>query len=143
MRGTELAPEAKRDGQEHYTTLLSRYIAAALFDRAGRDIESMGIGHIGVIGNHEGMLGLPDGTSDDFLANIIRILGQAKLFEGSDKWRTSLSIPRQVKIYIEKIATQSGCNRAVLEDRTESRLKTRALLVCRSQGWKAQLGGRP
>lgn len=104
----DVAPEIKGQGMEHYTAQCAGKIAGSLFDRAGRDIESMGLGYIGIAGNHSAALGLPRDQADGMLANVVRILGHSKLFVGSGKHRTATSPPAAARTYIEKVADAAG-----------------------------------
>jgi len=117
-----LEPEVRKQGQDHYTSTLSVLVADSLFDRAGRDIESMGTAYLSVPGEHGPHLGLPPSEAAEYLANIVRILGQAKLYEGSRAWRDSSSAPPHVRSYIAKVAREAGLDDRMLAERTHSRL---------------------
>lgn len=103
----DLEPTYRAEGLRFYTELLADRIAATLFDRAGRDMESMGIAYLAVPGFHGAALGLDDQVADDIVANIIRVLGQAKLFAGSAT-RTGTKAPAKAMAYIAKVAEELG-----------------------------------
>jgi DEAD/DEAH box helicase domain-containing protein len=98
------------DGRAFYTRHLSVHLANAIFDRAGRDMESMGTACIAVSGDHGPALGLPRDQASGTLSNVVRVLGEAKLYVGSDKSRSATTAPRQVKAYLEKAAPLLGKN---------------------------------
>lgn len=123
----ELAAATKIQGMEIYTAACASKIAVSLFDRAGRDLESMGIGYIGVAGDHSVALGLAFAEADGLLANVVRTLGYAKLFIGSGKKRDSTKAPPVTRIYIEKFAAKVNRNPVELEQAIYDRL--RELLV--------------
>lgn len=118
----QLAAEIRNGGVEYYTELCSRKIAESLFDRAGRDIESMGLGYVGVAGDHSAALSMSMEQSDALLANVVRILGHAKLFTGSGKYRDATDAPAATRIYIEKCSPFLKMDSTVLVERVRDRL---------------------
>jgi len=119
-----LPADARQAGESFYSSQLGAHVANSLFDHAGRDIESMGVGYIAVAGTHGSAIGMSDSDADGYLANIVRILGQAKLFEGSSKGKTTATVPPRVRTYIKKIGDQIGASYADLEDRTKTRMES-------------------
>ncbi len=117
----DLDPETLQQGQANYLRHLSSHIADALFDRAGRDLESVGIAFIAVKGQHGSALGLPDDVAEGVLSNVVRILGQRKLYEGGSTRNTS-SAPRAVQTYLEKVAQKLGQDPASIEEKIRERL---------------------
>jgi len=124
----QLATEIRNGGVEYYTELCSRKIAESLFDRAGRDIESMGLGYVGVAGDHSAALSMSMEQSDALLANVVRILGHAKLFTGSGKYRDATDAPAATRIYIEKCSPFLKMDSTVLVERVRDRLIELAII---------------
>lgn len=91
------------DERRNKMAQLSSFVAKSLFDRAGRDIESMGLATIELSGQHGSALGMSDPDARGVLANVIRTLGHTKHFVGL-KTRTATNPPNAVKAYIEKTA---------------------------------------
>lgn len=91
------------DGRRRFMESFSVHVASSLFDRAGRDMESMGVATIEVDGKHGAKLGLDDKVASGLLANILRILGQAGYFAG-ERSSNVTSIPQIVMAYLEKAA---------------------------------------
>jgi DEAD/DEAH box helicase domain-containing protein len=118
----ELGPEIRKQGLEFYTEKCASNIAASLFDRAGRDIESMALGYIGIAGGHGAAMQLPNEVADGLLANVVRALGHAKLFAGSGKHRTLTNPPGDARAYIEKVAANLRVQPHELEERVRDRL---------------------
>ncbi|WP_330848769.1 DEAD/DEAH box helicase [Aurantiacibacter sp. MUD11] len=118
----ELSSEHKQQGLDHFTSKCAAKIALSLFDRAGRDIESMGSGYIGVMGDHSQALGLPREQADGLLANVVRLVGHAKLFSGSGKYRGVDTCPPDARIYIEKVAAATGKAPEDLTEKVRERL---------------------
>lgn len=87
---------------------LSTHIAGALFDRGGRDLESMGLAYIAFSGDISARIGMPTEISRGLVSNIVRILGQKKFYEGSGKSAFGTSAPAAVKRYLEKIAKKTS-----------------------------------
>lgn len=132
-------PEAqiKQAGHTHYTSKCAARIALSLFDRAGRDIESMGIGYIGVRGDHSMMSGLTGQQADALLANVLRILGHAKLFDGSEKFRNQDTCPPVVRSYIEKVAVRLSLDATALQETIRERLRALAVI---NENWVLNTG---
>jgi DEAD/DEAH box helicase domain-containing protein len=118
----ELPAETRKQGFEYYTERCASNIAGSLFDRAGRDIESMGLGYIGVMGSHAAALQLSTEIADGLLANVVRVLGHAKLFIGSGKHRGVTEAPTDARSYIRKVANVAGVPEMELEERVRDRL---------------------
>lgn len=123
-----LTPAARKVGEEYYTSELSIHVAGSLFDGAGRDLESMGVGYIAAPGSHGSHLGMSDADANGYIANVVRLLGQAKLFEGSTRTRTSTDAPPQVRKYIKKVADLAMLAAIELEEKTKSRLTSLQVL---------------
>jgi len=118
----EPAPDIKNQGLTFYTSRCASKIAGSLFDRAGRDIESTGVGYIGVAGGHSAALGMAADKADGILANVVRLLGYSKLFVGSDKFRDATTAPTATRKYIEKTAGAIGAGPLELEEKIRDRL---------------------
>jgi len=120
--GWEQLPENVRaEGSGSLTRDLSRFLATSLFDKGGRDLESMGIATIVVHGTHGPSLGMDNTMARGLLANIVRILGQDKQFEGL-RTRSKETCPKKVKDYIEKACTHLGRDAGELERNIKQRL---------------------
>lgn len=134
--GWEQLPENVRaEGTGSLTRDLSGFLATSLFDKGGRDLESMGIAMIVVNGNHGASLGMDDPMAKGLLANIVRILGQDKQFEGL-RSRSSENCPRKVKDYIEKACVHLGRDAGELERTIKQRLIDVGVL---SQFWQVRV----
>jgi len=129
--------ELKQMGHVHYTAKCAARIALSLFDRAGRDIESMAIGYIGVRGGHLSMAGLSEEQADALLANVVRLLGHAKLFDGSDKYRNQDTCPPVARSYIEKVATRLGIDAGALQEAVRDKLRSLAVM---NENWVLNTG---
>lgn len=136
-RWDELDSETKSRGFDHYTARCAAKVAGSLFDRAGRDIESMGIGYIGVSGDHSAMQPLSSGQADGLLANVMRLVGNAKLFEGSDKFRSQETAPPGARAYIEKVAQQLHLNAEDLSQIVHERLRALGVM---NENWVLNTG---
>ena len=108
---------------------LSKNLAAALFDRGGRDLESMGFAYIKPQGDHSTALGMAQETANGFLANVIRILGQKKYYEGSGTNRSTETVPAPLKAYIEKVAAKTTNTTDQLAEATRSILRGSNLMT--------------
>ncbi len=95
--------QSAKEGRQDITAELSSILAKSLFDRAGRDLESMGVATIELEGDYGQTLGTGSQVARGVIANVIRILGHGKNFAGN-KTRTATNPPKAVKDYISKIA---------------------------------------
>lgn len=102
-----VAPTAAMAQHRTYMEFFTKELAFSLFDRAGRDMESMAVATIEVDGTHGGRLGMDEDVARGVLSNIVRILGHARYMAG-EKTRGTTSIPKIVVAYIEKVAAARG-----------------------------------
>ena len=88
-------------------------LAQAVFGRAGRDRESMGVAYFGVRGHGRGPL--KDDAGAECLASVIRILGLTQRWIGGDRNPSHLA-PRAVKGYLKSVSDLHGVELADLDD---------------------------
>jgi len=96
--------EIKENVVKDFKVQLSKHIAKSLFDAAGKDLETLGIAIIQPLGKFGSILNLKDSEATLILSNIIRLIGQRKLFQGGEIDRTSINPPEFLKPYIKKIS---------------------------------------
>lgn len=87
---------------------LSTYIVEAVFDRGGRDLESIGVASLVPQLDFSNEIGLSQDQSKCLVGNVLRILGQNKLYEGSGKNRVSSNAPLAVNRHLERVASKIG-----------------------------------
>lgn len=107
---------------------LSKHVAAAIFDRGGRDLESMGLAYIAPEGDYGKKLRMESRLAHGVLCNSIRILGQANYYEGSGKRVTSTTIPVSLRRYLKKVADKLSRNAAELGELTREVLLQNATI---------------
>jgi DEAD/DEAH box helicase domain-containing protein len=128
--------EARELGQRLHLGRLATHVADAIFDRAGRDFESIGVGTIAPISTPP----TPPIASEQAaqaLRSSIRILGLAGLYEGkrsSDPDR----MPRALRAYLEGAAKRLTEDPAELQEWIGDALRACGLLM--PGGWKLRLG---
>ena len=106
---------------------LSEKLSSALFDRNRRNFESIGLAYVKVADEVSSKINLPTETATQVLSNIVRILGQNYLYEGSGKTRET-SVPRRVSSYLSKIASASGTDVNELIERVRDALVTSGVI---------------
>jgi DEAD/DEAH box helicase domain-containing protein len=99
-----LQHDVMASGQKLLKDNLSSLIAQALFDAGGRDLESLGVAFVCPSGDFSTSLGISRDQSKEVLANVIRLLGQARRYTGSGASQSSTEPPTQVKNYLELVA---------------------------------------
>lgn len=102
--GAPLDATAQHQGREYIRKEAAKHAATAIFDRAGRDLESLGVACLEVRGEYGPALGMTEAQARGLLANVVRILGQNKYYQGADKNAVGQAAPRGVKKYLEKAA---------------------------------------
>ncbi|RYD82006.1 MAG: hypothetical protein EOP84_10120, partial [Verrucomicrobiaceae bacterium] len=123
----KLEASVEAEGRRTFVSQLSEHIANSLFDRAGRDLESMGVASIVVEGDNEKDLGIENEVAKGILANVVRILGHERLFDGM-RTRGQTTPPISVKRYIEKVAVKTGHDTAVLVEQVKDVLQKRGVV---------------
>ena len=125
MRGQEAA--------QHRDRLLT-VISEALFDRAGRDIESVGLASVVPVRTRTDTGPLKESTADEVLASVTRILGLRRRWSGGD-YDESPKAPAPVRGYLKAVAERHGVSADELEGWVfEELLRTGAM-----QGWLLNL----
>ena len=102
---------------------LSKNLAGALFDKGGRDLETMGVAFISPSTDFSEKLGMSPEICYGLLSNTLRILGQKKFFEGSGIERYENKPPPLLKKYLERVALKSGRSSEEFIDRVKDILK--------------------
>lgn len=122
-----LDPGIVAEGKRTIMAYLAVHIANSLFDRADRDLESMGLATIMVDGKHGAALGMDDEIAAGLLANVVRILGHARQFAG-ERTRNSTSPPPVVSAYLEKVASQLNMEKDDLASTVKSVLSKKGVI---------------
>lgn len=107
--------------------LLTQHIAGALFDRAGRDLESLGAAFVAPKGDFGTHLGLPTEQANALVSNVVRVLGQAKFYEGSGR-SSNGEPPAPLKRYFEKSAALLGLPTGQLREAVFETLKNEQVI---------------
>lgn len=86
-----------------YNNELNVSLAEALFDRAGRDIESLGVGWVEarVVG---GRPPLDPNAAEEVLRSCVRILGLNKRYAGAEHAQPRDRLPRPLRSYLDRVA---------------------------------------
>ena len=112
-----LEGDAQQRGATERRRTLAHWVATSIFDRAGRDLESLAIGYVDPDPRVAGALGLDASTSMEVARSATRILGLSGRFsEDPMSWapRAGQAIaPRALRSYVARIAT---ANNRELED---------------------------
>lgn len=88
-------------------------VAAAVFDRAGRDAESTQVGYVDVAATLDPRWPVPDDTATQIRATALRLLGLARRYEGGSDISTS-AVPKALKDYIAAVASRLGMDKESL-----------------------------
>jgi DEAD/DEAH box helicase domain-containing protein len=108
-RGLWLQLPADLRGQDlaRHRESLAVELAAAVFDRAGRDVESIGLAWVDVCDPPTSGWPVTPDIATQAVRAIIRILGGRRRYPGGN---TSTSIPRAVKSYVAALAQHHGAD---------------------------------
>ncbi|SFR11758.1 DEAD/DEAH box helicase domain-containing protein [Lentzea waywayandensis] len=91
-----------------YTDQLNVSLAEALFDRAGRDIESAGLGYVAPSNVRTSGAPVDEARAQEILSSCIRILGTARRYVGAEYGDMQPTIPQVVRKYLEKVGSHLG-----------------------------------
>lgn len=117
-----------KEFREKLNLELSKHVAVALFDRGGRDLESIGVAYISPQGDHATKLSMTSENARSYLSNVLRILGQGKYFEGSTRRVISTSEPAPLKKYLEKVSLLHGMGYTGLLNATKDVLRQEGII---------------
>lgn len=98
-----LEPTLQASSVQRFSQELGKQMAAAVFDRAGRDIESSGIGYVDVRGGRFSASPLPSEKSREVMRSVVRILGGAKRIPFSHR-EPQQAVPQVVASYVKQVA---------------------------------------
>ena len=115
---------------------LSSLVAAALFDAGGRDLETLGMAFVRPAGQFAEQLGLDSKEAECILANVVRLLGQARLYTGGGSSQSSTNTPTAVRKYLEKVAPRVNRDPVVLADSIGELLRTESIA---NENWVLQV----
>lgn len=108
-----LEPSLQASAVQRFSQELGKQMAAAVFDRAGRDIESSEIGYVDVRGASFSASPLPPEESREVLRSVVRILGGAKRIPFSYR-EPQQSVPQVVENYAKAVAARHSIDSDLL-----------------------------
>ncbi len=132
----QLEPSILEAGRQTIRESLSSNIAAALFDGGGRDLETLGLAFMRPTGEYSDKLALEPGVAECILSNVVRLLGQARLYYGGGSSQSSTSTPAAVKKYLEKAAPRVNRDPVELADAVGDFLRTAGIM---NENWVLQV----
>ena len=127
------------EGRERIRKHLTVEIAQAVFDRAGRDLEAIGLGIVLPQVNTSALLGLTGAVSREVLSSAVRILGLAQQFEGSRRLPADV-MPRQLRLYLKAIADRHVVSFRELAEELEHIFSSNGVINDRFQLATGRLG---
>lgn len=129
-----LDENARATVRPRYLRQLLIWMAASIFDRAGRDMESIGLGVLSPPKSLSLAHVLPEDLGRQVLQSSIRILGLAGKFVGSDSpifgMRTSRThnIPAKLRSYLDAVASRTGHDGTALADSVRTTLQEAGII---------------
>ena len=126
---TALDPAVAKPEVDAMTRSLSSHIAGALFDAGGRDLETLGAAYVVPTGDYGAALALDNRVAHGLLANVVRILGRAKYYEGANRNSAADGPPRPVKRYLERAAKHLGRSASELGEALGDRLRHEGIVT--------------
>lgn len=99
-----LSGEIRARAQTEFISSLNVQLAEALFDRAGRDVESVGIGWIEPRDPEVAQAPVDQATAVEILRSCVRLLGTGRYFLGTEYARESTNMRGSVRRYLERVA---------------------------------------
>jgi len=95
----EVVGEVRRERRSATSTK----VAEAVFDRGARDLESTQIGYVKTKAASPADLGLSRDVATEMLSSVLRLLGEAKRYEGG-YFATSTNAPKVVRTFLTRLA---------------------------------------
>ena len=120
-----LAAVDAKQGREFLDQRLASGVASAVFDRARRDVESVGVAYLSTATAPSIFRGLDAQQSQQAIDSVIRLLGRNYRLEGES---LSTKCPRAVKKYFEKVAVLGNAEADEVEQWAFTNLKNMNLL---------------
>lgn len=121
-----LSPSEAGKHSEYYLHQLSVGVSEAVFDRARRDVESVGIAYLDTQNAPSAGPNLDAAQSRDAFRSLLRLLGRGYRFDSPDNSGTSL--PRAAKHYLTVLADRGGADYEEMERWAHRTLKQQGLL---------------
>lgn len=119
-----------------YSDELNSGLAEALFDRAGRDVESLGVAWVEPRGVEAKGAPTSPATALEILRSCVRILGIARRYAGAEHTQPQDKPPVAVRDYLARVAKQQGVD---LDELTY--WASQALTRSAATGWLLQVQG--
>ena len=127
-----LDDETRTRGADQYRKLLATEIAQAIFDRAGRDFEAIGLGVVFPGVQEANLSGLSQSISSEVFSSAVRILGLAQQFEGSSRAPAD-DMPSPLRRYLEAVASKHDASAQDLIAEVEDLLRSTGVINDRFQ----------
>lgn len=127
-----LDDETRTLGADQYRRHLATEIAQAIFDRAGRDFEAIGLGVVFPTVEDASLSGLTQADAREVLASAVRILGLAQQFEGSSRAPAD-NMPSPLRRYLEAVADKNAASAEDLISEVEDCLRSAGIINDRFQ----------
>jgi DEAD/DEAH box helicase domain-containing protein len=110
------------DFRDRQRQRLGEWLASAVFDRAGRDLESIGLAWVRPISPRT-VAALGEDVSAEVLASVIRILGISGRYNGNPWPRDPVvKAPKPVRHYLEAVAARHSISADALIEAVEERI---------------------
>lgn len=108
-----LMQQGAEDAMRHH---LAPYLADALFDRGGRDAESIGLAIVRPRTIALGMIPLAERTAGEVVLSSIRILGLAGRYPSANRYPDASDAPLALRKYLQRVGELHGCSAGDLQD---------------------------
>jgi DEAD/DEAH box helicase domain-containing protein len=131
-----LPPELRSAGEQRAREMLERHLADAVFNRGGRDFESIGLAHLEPATLDPSPMSLDDAAARELLLSAVRILGLSERHPFA-RWPAE-GPGRAVQRYVRAVAERHG-----IDDAKEllHELKDALALSLAAQEWTLRLRG--
>ena len=121
---------------QHYLDILKADIAEiVLFDKAERDMESVGLSSLHFAGNFEPFQLMTRAQSEEILDSCIRLLGLSRHYEGNHKLKIAINTPSAIKSYLKAVALLHNLDQSKLEEWVRKSLENSGLI----EAWNLRL----
>jgi len=141
---TTLPLQEATAGRDERRRFSANWITSSIFDRAGRDLESLGIGVVSVVERVAEHLPLPKEVALPFLKTCLRILGLAGRYDDPTGFEARNSnAPNALKLYIGAVSAKHGLSSQELLESVRRALSDASIIDSFWELQTSQTAGSP
>ncbi len=132
----QLSPAESLQVEEDLRRQLEVYLATLLFDSAGRDFESIGLGYLEPSRLSTADIPLPDAAAREVILGSVRVLGLAGRHPREGEQYPSTTVPPPLRLYLARAAANHSIGQGELTSAVENALRSSGVV---DDNWNLQM----